>query len=82
MPSSPHSPGGGGGGGGGKTPVDPGVYKSPPAAARSERVVAAETKSSPSKTDPYRFTRSTAKPYTTGTLDRAKLSDLSAKYRY
>ncbi|XP_012945825.2 tight junction protein ZO-2, partial [Aplysia californica] len=30
--------------------------------------------------DPYRFTRSTANPVT-GNVDRAKLSDLSAKYR-
>ena len=35
-----------------------------------------------SKTDPYKFTRSTAKPYKTATIDKSKLSDLSAKYRY
>ena len=34
-----------------------------------------------SKNDPYRFTRSTAKPYKTATIDKSKLSDLSAKYR-
>ncbi len=33
------------------------------------------------KNDPYRYTRSTAKPYKTATIDKSKMSDLSTKYR-
>ena len=32
--------------------------------------------------DPYRFTRSTANKVSTSNIDKSKLSDLSAKYRY
>ncbi|CAE1291025.1 TJP1 [Acanthosepion pharaonis] len=35
----------------------------------------------PSSHDPYRFTRSTANPVNAVNVDKAKLSDLSAKYR-
>ena len=33
-----------------------------------------------SKNDPYRFTRSTSKPYKTAVIDHSKLTDLGAKY--
>ncbi|KAK7491112.1 hypothetical protein BaRGS_00017676 [Batillaria attramentaria] len=36
---------------------------------------------SPGTHDPYRFTRSTANPISGANIDRAKLSDLSARYR-
>ncbi|GAB1606303.1 tight junction protein ZO-1-like isoform X4 [Argonauta hians] len=41
----------------------------------------ADRTSSSSCHDPYRFTRSTANPVNTINVDKAKLSDLSAKYR-
>ena len=43
---------------------------------------ASTSSTSSGKNDPYKFTRSTAKPYKTATIDKSKLSDLSAKYRY
>ena len=32
--------------------------------------------------DPYRFTRSTVNKVSTSNIDKSKLSDLTAKYRY
>ncbi|XP_013406126.2 tight junction protein ZO-1-like isoform X4 [Lingula anatina] len=35
----------------------------------------------PASNDPYRFTRSTANPYKTATIDKSKLSGLQSKYK-
>ena len=35
-----------------------------------------------SKSDPYRFTRSTAEPYKVNDVNQNKLNTLSSKYRY
>ena len=43
--------------------------------------VASKGEKSVNSHDPYRFTRSTANPVNTATIDKSKLSDLSARYR-